>query len=128
MTNIGVLRTFRAWIQKLSLLQELGLLGGVVLFFLGMSADSALWKLVFLGLAASAVAYVIMSYRSGRSLDIDDHEDEAPTTDEEDNQPMAKIIFDDVNNPGASAPGDDRSEDPIREETPEQMPVSAQPW
>ena len=115
MTNIGVLRTFRAWVQKLSLMQELGLLGGVVLFFLGMSAESALWKLVFLGLAASAIAYVIVSFRSGRSLDITEQEDEPTTTDEEDDQPMAKIIFDDVNNPGSFEPDEDASPEPERD-------------
>jgi len=104
MTNSAFLRTFRSWVQKLTLLQELGLLAGVILFFLGMSADAALWKLVFLALAASAIAYVIVTVRSSRTLDIADEDEEGPSpTDEEDDRPMAKIIFDDVNNPGTGS-------------------------
>ena len=71
MTNTAPLRTFRAWVQKLTLLQELGLLGGVILFFMGMSAEDAIWKLVFLGLSASAIAYVIVGIRSGKDAGAD---------------------------------------------------------
>lgn len=104
MTNIGVLRTFRTWVQKLTLFQELGLLMGVILFFFGMSAEDSLWKLVFLGLSASAVAYVIVSIRSGNNPDALERDEQELTTEDGEDRPMAKIIFDDVNNPGASAP------------------------
>ncbi len=105
MTNIAVLRTFRSWVQKLTLMQELGVLAGVILFFMGMSAETALGKLVFLGMAAGSIAAVIVSIRSKRELDIADEDQDPAFSEEEQDQPMTKLMFDDVEDPGSASPG-----------------------
>ena len=78
MTDARGLSTFRSWIQSLTVAQELGVLLGVVVFFVGMAADAAVNKIVWLALAALCFAAVVWSVRSRRSLNIID--DEEPTT------------------------------------------------
>ena len=108
MTDARGLSTFRSWIKSLTLVQELSVLAGVFLFFGGLAVDATLVRITLLAASASAIAYAVVSLRAKRSLNIIDPDDLQPElTEEEPQPPMAKLIFDDLRDPGTV-----RREDP----------------
>jgi diguanylate cyclase (GGDEF)-like protein len=121
MTDARGLTTFRSWIQSLTLVQELSVLAGVFLFFAGLAVDTMLVRVILLAASASAIAYAVVSLRAKRSLNIIDPEDLQPEfTDEEPQPPMAKLIFDDLREPGSV-----RREEPPMDPMPEPTTVAA---
>ena len=88
MTDARVFDTVRSWVNRLTLTQELIVLAGVILFFVGFVAAMPLVKVALFLASGSCIAFVVVSLR-GRSLpdlSSDSDEEEAgvePTTMEE---------------------------------------------
>ena len=64
MTDARKLNTINSWISSLTLRQELAALTGVILFFVGLAIGSILLKVVAFLIASSAIAYVVVTFRS----------------------------------------------------------------
>jgi diguanylate cyclase (GGDEF)-like protein len=69
MTDARRLNTINSWISSLTLRQELAALSGVILFFVGLAIGSILLKIVVFVVASSAIAYVVVTFRSRNDKD-----------------------------------------------------------
>jgi diguanylate cyclase (GGDEF)-like protein len=76
--------TIRFWIEKLTLVQELILLTGVVLFLIGLITQDPLAKIVALMASGGALAYVIVAVRHLRKREDAEAPDEGEVEREED--------------------------------------------
>jgi diguanylate cyclase (GGDEF)-like protein len=117
MIDARALSTIRSWFDALTLRQELIVLAGVVLFFVGIGASSLTLKIVAFVLAGSAVAYVVVTVRRPGGETEHQFSEHILTTSEEASD-MKKLVFDDfqpegrkfnvevVENSGVSEPED----------------------
>ncbi len=64
MTDARLSNIVRSWVDKISLAQELLVLAGVVLFFVGLAAPSSLVRIVAFIASGSAFAYFIVTLRT----------------------------------------------------------------
>ncbi|MGB2867490.1 MAG: diguanylate cyclase [Bacteroidota bacterium] len=71
MTDARGLNAFRSWIRALSLIQELSVLAGVILFSVGIFAGGTVIKLLAFLLGSGLMSYVIVSSRKGTDQETD---------------------------------------------------------
>ncbi len=94
MIDARALSIIRSWFDALTLRQELIVLAGVVLFFVGIGASALMLKIVAFVLAGSAVAYLVVTVRRPRGEAEHKSSEHIPTTSEE-APDMRKLVFDD---------------------------------
>jgi hypothetical protein len=75
--------TIRSWTKKLTLVQELIVLTGVVLFLIGLITQDPLARIVALLASGGALAYVIVAVRQLLKHQDQDDVDEQPDQEEE---------------------------------------------
>ena len=69
MTDARRLSTINSWFSSLTLRQELAALAGVILFLAGLFVGSVVLKILLFAAASSAIAYVVVTFRSKESRD-----------------------------------------------------------
>lgn len=62
MTDARIFNTIRSSLKKLTFVQELVVLTGVIVFFIGLAVTPAVPKLLMFVLSGSALAYVVLSF------------------------------------------------------------------
>jgi diguanylate cyclase (GGDEF)-like protein len=96
MTDARVLDTIRSWVDAMTLKQELIVLSGVILFFVGFILPGAALKVFVFLLASSLITYVVVVTKA-RVEEVEEHELEQliqQTSHQREGQ-MKKLLFDD---------------------------------
>lgn len=101
MTDAPVRNTIRSWIKLLTLTQELIVLAGVILFFIGVASSSVLLRVLAIGASGGMIGYVIVTARQRDALDKTESDSIEPSTSEEHEPEMKKLVFDDFQQSGS---------------------------
>jgi diguanylate cyclase (GGDEF)-like protein len=90
-------RTIRSWINDLTLIQELIVVAGVILFFVGWFVSGPIVRVLAFGLSGSAFAYIFVTAKRGSTHGWEGEKtsDNSTTTEEQDPD-MKKLVFDDL--------------------------------
>ncbi|HWP82281.1 MAG TPA: sensor domain-containing diguanylate cyclase [Bacteroidota bacterium] len=96
MTDARVLDTIRSWVDTMSLKQELIVLSGVILFFVGLAVPGPILKVVLFLVSGSLITYVIVGLKA-KAEEEEEHELEEliQQTSHKREGEMKKLVFDD---------------------------------
>ncbi len=90
-------KTIRSWINDLTLMQELIVVAGVILFFVGWFVTGPVASVLAFGLSASAFAYILVTTKRGSTPGLEEERaSDSLTTTEERDPDMKKLVFDDL--------------------------------